>query len=70
MNDFTKNELQYMLELVDSIKIVNRTVNDDELQEKLQSMVDNYCEHKWHPDRNRPWLHCLKCKAIFNFSYE
>ncbi len=45
MNDFTKEELQYLLEMIDSIRILNRSINDDELQEKIQSMIDNYCDH-------------------------
>ncbi len=66
MNDFTKEELQYLLEMIDSIRILNRSINDDELQEKIQSMIDNYCDHEWHPGGNRPWLHCIKCRANFH----
>jgi vacuolar-type H+-ATPase catalytic subunit A/Vma1 len=42
MTEFTKDELQYILEMIDSIRIVNRKINDDELQEKIQSMIANY----------------------------
>ena len=69
MNDFTRDELQYLLEMVDSIKIVNRSVNDDELQEKLQSMIDNYCEHNFigYAEGQATFPYCNKCcKAILN----
>lgn len=49
MNDFTKEELEYLLEMIDSIRIANRSVNDDKLQDKIQSMIDNYCEHESIP---------------------
>jgi hypothetical protein len=35
-----------ILMMIDSISIANREVNDDELQEKLQSLIDNYHEPK------------------------
>ena len=50
MNDFTKEELEYLLEITDSIPIVNEKYNGDyyvyRLQDKIQSMIDNYCEHE------------------------
>ncbi len=58
MNDFTKKELQYLLEMVDSILIANRSVNSDELQEKIQSMVDNYDYQVI-----KVW-HCEKCGHV------
>ncbi len=64
MNDFKKEELQYMLEMVDSIKIVNRTVHDDEIQEKLQSMIDNYCEHEKVVPNYDCKTQCQKCGEI------
>lgn len=71
MNDFTKEELQYLLEMVDSIKIVNRLVSDDMLQEKIQSMIDNYCEHShksYSIGDTRPLVmthDCVKCGKVY-----
>lgn len=66
MNDFTKEELEYLYEMMSTISIAGHPIDDDELYEKIQSMIDNYCEHAWHPGGNRPWLHCIKCKANFH----
>jgi len=47
MNDFTKEELEYIFYCVDIV-----TDKNDEhdvygvLEEKIQSMIDNYCENK------------------------
>ena len=41
MNDFTKEELQNILGMAKSIPIDDRI-----LILKLESMIDNYCEHK------------------------
>jgi hypothetical protein len=49
MNDFTKEELTT---IIDAFNFIHgaaawRTTEgwDDELQDKIQSMIDNYCEH-------------------------
>lgn len=51
MNDFTREELNYMADGL-ALIIHRCTVNPRELKdklinlgEKLQSMIDNYCEH-------------------------
>ena len=43
MNDFTKEELETILKLI---------INDpmkyhDALESKLESLINNYCDHKW-----------------------
>ena len=68
MNDFTKEELKKIHGLLvfccdEPFREPNSTF---ELRDKLQSMIDNYCEHEWHYGGNRPWLHCIKCKANFH----
>ncbi len=67
MDDFTKDELEIILE---GILWRDNHVNPNErpwrLQEKIQSMIHNHCEHEWHPGGNRPWLHCIKCKSNFH----
>ena len=40
MNDFTKDELEILLHLLDC-----RGLADSYLQIKIQSMIDNYCDH-------------------------
>ncbi len=58
MNDFTKEELE---DLHYAIRFFwkNRSVydlpsdtedgtNSHDLMEKIQSMIENYCEHDWH----------------------
>lgn len=46
MNDFTKEELKYLHELVGSISIAGHPIDDEALESKIQSMIDNYCEHE------------------------
>lgn len=46
MNEFTKEELYYLLRRIDTIPIKSRLHIDQELEEKIQSMIDNYCDHK------------------------
>jgi hypothetical protein len=50
MNDFTKEELETIVDAFNHIYGAPewRTTSgwDDELQAKIQSMIDNYCEHK------------------------
>lgn len=58
MNDFTKEEL---LIFKDAIRIYLRTpspIKAEHLRDKLQSMIDNYCEHKWQMNNQ---LRCNKC---------
>lgn len=45
MNDFTKEELKYLHELISSISIAGHPIDDEALESKIQSMIDNYCEH-------------------------
>lgn len=46
MNDFTKEELKRIhQQLLEDRQWVDDLVNPDPLIEKIQSMIDNYCEH-------------------------
>ncbi len=53
MNDFTKDELQIIH--LDMTVYVNRTPMlkespiHKELRDKIQSLIENYCEHEFHP---------------------
>ncbi len=51
MNDFTKEELRIIL-LDMNINIIKTTVltvskSYVDLRNKVESMIDNYCEHEW-----------------------
>lgn len=59
MNDFTKEELKCLLLTLDKVYIASRSVRQDELQEKIQSLIDNYCEH----DYIETGYICHKCNA-------
>ena len=47
MNDFTKEELEYLHELAGSISFAGHAIDDEALKSKIQSMIDSYCEHEW-----------------------
>jgi hypothetical protein len=49
MNDFTKEELKIIRNLINNLDEKMLTWNDEVIlvQSKLQSMIDNYCEHQW-----------------------
>jgi hypothetical protein len=69
MNDFTKDELQYIADCVD-FGIPNKEINDKflHLDEKIQSMIDNYCKHEWIYARGSKqglsFDACQKCELI------
>lgn len=57
MNDFTKEELE---QIIETFNWAERETSDPWmpiLKGKIQSMIDNYCEH---PDFNRA-ADCLDC---------
>lgn len=74
MNDFTKEEL-YQLYAVLCAWMSNPIGQNDEaikLANKLQSMIDSYCEHSKciihevnKPDDLSPNTKCYKCKSEF-----
>jgi len=41
MNDFTKDELKFI-----AIALERFAVKDSELDKKIHSLIDNYCEHE------------------------
>lgn len=63
MNDFTKDELK---------KILDSLENDfscawvgDEVISKIQSLIDNYCEHEYTENIGGWVSKCLKCSMKF-----
>ena len=61
MNEFTKDELQNIYELMD----MNGACRLLELKAKVKSMIDNYCEHEF-VIYNKEYNHveCIKCGNI------
>lgn len=63
MNDFTKEELEDIHRAVYLCDKVGYEVNASDILPKIQSMIDNYCEHEpsdAHYEQFR-WQLCSKC---------
>ena len=45
MNDFTKEELEYIHEALNSLGKLGWVKSNILFKYKIQSMIDNYCEH-------------------------
>ncbi len=64
MNDFTKEELELILNDVSQCDMeYSRTTQQEELMFKIQSMIENYkkpCEHKWM-NMAYAYMQCEKC---------
>jgi hypothetical protein len=70
MNDFTKEELQDLLTALDYSGWVTKMncKNTPSLISKIQSMVDNYCDHKHSQLTSNSeygiFVKCVKCKKV------
>jgi hypothetical protein len=72
MNDFTKEELEYLVQCVtEKINVIDSWDNEEHLnwvggiESKIQSMIDNYCEHEFDiHDYLRD--KCTKCGVYSN----
>ena len=70
MNDFTKEELECLhnavaLQLRDIPMSETNAIRRSELVGKIQSMIDNYCEHELcHIDYDHQPIRCKRCKEI------
>jgi len=62
MNDFTKEELKHILN--GDIELYPSTFSD--LRDKIQSMIDNYCEHKKYVENIVTGWQCEKCGVLLN----
>lgn len=60
MNDFTKEELEYIKWLVEDYEGEYQS-SVTELPEKLQSLIDNYCEHHWRTSAINA-IYCVHCQ--------
>lgn len=65
MNDFTKEELEDILSWGDVYNEFGQSFAyelNKPLLDKIQSMIDNYCEHEWkHRYDVSEYDECLKC---------
>ena len=64
MNDFTKEELDYIYHSILHNELEHHLEEDlpqyaTIMLEKIQSMIDNYCEHQPEP---YPEICCVKCQ--------
>lgn len=61
LNDFTKEELKYLFQLAQYQSAEN---SNEQLITKIESMIDNYCEHDSGTAIGTfcyPLIHCNKC---------
>jgi hypothetical protein len=64
MNDFTKDELHFLLR---TMRPFNWLWQDDplKLEEKIQSMIDKYCEHpESYEDFDCQPIRCKTCLKV------
>lgn len=65
MNDFTKEELMQICDAIlysDLLKLrIDRLIP---IRNKIQSMIDNYCEHDSYIDIGKAPMICKKCGEI------
>ncbi len=70
MNDFTKEELETIYASVDIISVELDEFHENErLLNKIQSMIDNYCEHDWENiccQCTLDNIYCYKCEKSFD----
>jgi hypothetical protein len=75
MNDFTIEELEELYFFTELHKNKYSLKYPEELIKKLQSMIDNYCEHQIkligaNPiDNEGICIYCGKCKAVIGDVY-
>lgn len=74
MNDFTKEELYFLRDYTTHFINNYDSENAPEVLDKIQSMIDNYCEHEFIATVGRPmstppgWydavVKCARCGAL------
>lgn len=65
MNDFTKKELLQILNCIGWFHEA-RPGMEKELEDKIQSMIDNYCNHEWRKGVHLfNDIYCTKCSKHF-----
>ncbi|HWI49076.1 MAG TPA: hypothetical protein VNU45_12710 [Rummeliibacillus sp.] len=64
MNDFTKKELEKILEGLGRLPPKWNSKNkcwDSDLEIKIQYLIDNYCSHNGEIGKDYPGEKCMKC---------
>ncbi len=65
MNDFTKDELEYIRNYVFNGAASISVEKHEILRDKIQSLIDNYCEHtEEYEDFNYQPMRCKACLEI------
>lgn len=67
MNDFTKEELEHLYQMAsDACGDYNEPDLTYKVRDKIQSLIENYCEHEWtflrYIDDDGGYSVCFKCK--------
>ena len=66
MNDFTKEELKIIFKCMDQLY----DLCEAELLDKIQSLIDNYCEHKnrepGYDEENGHHVYCTNCYKVYD----
>jgi hypothetical protein len=65
MNDFTKQELQEIIESFDWIEGETSWDWKHLLRRKIQLMIDNFCEHEWVYNQHEMPIYCYNCKKDY-----
>lgn len=65
-NDFTKEELQHILGHMKWAYDIDATEQNLLMIDKIQSMIDNYCDHKGSIPSIRQYtsMQCPKCGVV------
>lgn len=67
MDDFTKSELETLMKIIDKVEPFSYIEGSASLSMKIQSMIDNYCEHaQTYPDYDVVPERCRKCMALLD----
>jgi hypothetical protein len=66
MNDFTKEELEIIYDGLWNLMKLGWIKTNLQLNKKIQSMIDNYCEHE-HMLKTQPMLQCSCCHKSWRF---
>jgi hypothetical protein len=64
MSEFTKEELEHLYSHLKWACDIEVTEKNIFLKNKIQSMIDNYCEHEWITNPHDLISHCCKCGVI------
>lgn len=72
MNDFTKDELEFLKWCVRQASAHNKPEQGStyvdgfgSMVRKIQSLIDNYCNHEWRYDSELRSKRCGICKVYF-----